>query len=97
MKNTIKEFKEFIASGNLVDFAVAFVLGLAVKAVIDAFINGIVLNAIAAIVGQPNFDAIGFNLGDSRILIGTFMTAFVNLLIVGAVLFVIVKIMNKMV
>ena len=50
---------------------------------------------IAAIVGQPNFDAIGFDLGDSRILIGTFLTALVNLLIVGAVLFAVVKAMTK--
>ena len=96
MKNTLKEFKDFIATGNLVDFAVAFVLGLAVKEVIDAFIKGIVLNGIAAIVGEPNFDSIGFDLGDSRILIGIFITAVVNLLIVGAVLFAIVKAMNAL-
>ena len=95
MKKTLTEFKNFIATGNLVDFAIAFVLGIAVKAVIDAFINGIILNMIAAIVGQPNFDAIGFDLGDSRILIGTFLTALVNLLIVGAVLFAVVKAMTK--
>ena len=95
MKKTLTEFKNFIATGNLVDFAIAFVLGIALKAVIDAFINGIILNMIAAIVGQPNFDAIGFDLGDSRILIGTFLTALVNLLIVGAVLFAVVKAMTK--
>ena len=95
MKKTLTEFKNFIATGNLVDFAIAFVLGIAVKAVIDAFINGIILNMIAAIVGQPNFDALGFDLGDSRILIGTFLTALVNLLIVGAVLFAVVKAMTK--
>ncbi len=95
MKKTLTEFKNFIATGNLVDFAIAFVLGIAVKAVIDAFINGIILNMIAAIVGQPNFDAIGFDLGDSRILSGTFLKALVNLLIVGAVLFAVVKAMTK--
>ena len=96
MKNTLKEFKDFISSGNLVDLAVAFVLGLAVKAVIDAFINGIVLRIIAAIVGKPSFDDIGFFLGDTRILVGTFITAVVNLLIVGGVLFIVVKAMAKM-
>jgi len=96
MKSMLKEFKDFIASGNLVDLAVAFILALAVKDVIDSFINGIVLNIIAAIVGQPNFDAIGFDLGDSRILVGTFVTAIVNLIIVGAALFFVVKVMSKL-
>ena len=96
MKNTLKEFKDFIVAGNLVDVAVAFVLALTVKTVIDSFINGIVLNLIAAIVGQPNFDSIGFDLGDSRILVGTFITAVVNLIIVGAVLFAVVKFMAKL-
>lgn len=96
MNKTLKEFKDFIASGNLVEIAVAFVLAIAVKEVIDSFINGIVLNFIAAIVSQPNFDSIGFDLGDSRILVGTFLTALVNLLIVGAVLFAVVKAMAKL-
>ncbi|MFN8015965.1 MAG: large conductance mechanosensitive channel protein MscL [Acidimicrobiia bacterium] len=95
MKNTLKEFKDFIATGNLIDLSVAFVLGLAVKAVIDSFINGIVLNIIAAIVGKPNFDDIKIGIGKSDILIGTFLTAVVNLLIVGAVLFAVVKVMTK--
>ena len=96
MKNLLKEFKDFISGGNLIDVAVAFILALYVKAVIDSFINGIVLNVISAIVGKPNFDAIGFDLGDSRILIGTFITAVVNLVIVGAVLFAVVKGYNKL-
>jgi|APTNR8051073442_1049403.scaffolds.fasta_scaffold121887_1 large conductance mechanosensitive channel len=95
MKNTLKEFKEFISAGNLVDLAVAFILAISVKAVIDSFINGIVLNLIAAIVGEPNFDSIVIGVGESDILIGTFITAVVNLLIIGAVLFAVVKVMAK--
>lgn len=96
MKQTLKEFKDFISSGNLVDLAVAFVLGIAVSQVITTFINGIVMNFIAAIVSQPDFSSVGFDLGDSRIQLGNFINACVNLVIVGAVLFVIVKAMNKM-
>lgn len=95
MKNLAKEFKDFIAGGNLIDTAIAFILALYIKEVVDSFINGIVLNVLAAIVGKPDFDAIGFDLGDSRIYIGTFITAVVNLVIVGAVLFVVVKGYNK--
>lgn len=93
MKSLLKEYRDFISAGNLIETAVAFILALYVKGVIDSFINGIVLNVIAAIVGKPDFDSITFDLGKSEILVGTFITAVVNLLIVGAVLFAVVKIM----
>ncbi len=56
MKNFLKEFKEFIATGNLVELAVAFILALAIKQVIDAFMNSVVNPLIGAIVGKPNLD-----------------------------------------
>ena len=56
MKSFFKEFKEFISKGNLVEVAVAFVLGLAFKAVIDAFMTGIVNPIIGLILGKPNLD-----------------------------------------
>src|SRR5688572_19950633 len=56
MRTFLKEFKEFISAGNLVELAVAFILGLAIKAVIDAFIQNVVNPIIGAIVGEPNLD-----------------------------------------
>ena len=56
MKNLLKEFKDFIARGNLVELAVALVLALAFKSVIDAFMNNVVNPLIGAIVGKPNLD-----------------------------------------
>jgi large conductance mechanosensitive channel len=91
----IKEFRNFLLQGDIIALAVAFIMALAFKAVIDTFTNGIVLNFIAAIVGKPNFDDIGIDIGDSRLLIGTFLTAVVNLILVGAaVFFFIVKPVN---
>ena len=91
----LKEFRNFLLQGDIIGLAVAFIMGLAFKGVIDAFTNGIVLNFIAAIVGKPNFDDIGLDIGDSRLLIGTFLTAVVNLILVGgAVFFFIVKPVN---
>jgi large conductance mechanosensitive channel len=92
----IKEFKEFIAGGNMIELAVAVILGAALKAVIDAFTNNVVMQIIAAIVGKPNFDEVGFNLGDSFIGIGTVITAFIQLVLVGLVLFFLIKAYNKM-
>lgn len=97
MKNTLKEFKDFIAGGNLVDVAVAFIMALYIKELVDSFIQGIVLRFVAAVVGKPDFSSIVIPLwGEKDLLVGTFITALVNLIIVGAVLFTVIKAMNKM-
>ena len=97
MKNFFKEFKEFISKGNLVEVAVAFVLGLAFKAVIDAFMTGIVNPIIGLILGKPNLDdVLTFTVRDSTISIGLVLTQIVSLIIVGFVLFLIVKAYNRM-
>ena len=57
MKKFLKEFRDFIATGNMVEFAVAVVLGAAVKAVIDKIMEAVVNPLIGAIVGKPNLDS----------------------------------------
>ena len=93
MNSTIvKEFRDFLLQGNLLELAVAFIMAAAFGAVVIAFTDGIIMAFIAAIFGEPNFDSIGLDVGDGRLLIGTFLTALVNLFIVGlAVFFFIVK------
>lgn len=83
----IKEFRDFLVRGNLIELAVAFVMAGAFATVVAAFTDGIVMQFLAAIFGEPNFDSIGIDIGDSRLLIGTFLTALVNLVIVGAAVF----------
>lgn len=95
MKNFLKEFKDFIATGNLIELAVAFILAAAVKVVIDSFVNDIMMQIIAAIFGQPDFSRIGIDIGDARILIGNFINTVISLLIIGFVLFMIVKAYNR--
>jgi large conductance mechanosensitive channel len=102
MKNFLKEFKEFIATGNLVEVAVAFILALAIKAVIDAFMAGVVNPIIGAIVGKPNLDDfLSFTVrkgteNEATIKIGVVLTQLISLIIVGLVLFVALKAYNKM-
>ena len=102
MKNFLKEFKEFIATGNLVEVAVAFILALAIKAVIDAFMAGIVNPVIGAIVGKPNLDNfLTFTVrkgtsNQSTISFGVVLTQIISLIIVGLVLFMALKAYNKM-
>ena len=96
MKNLIDEFKEFALKGNLIDLAVAFILGLAFSAVVTALVNGVLLQLVAAILGQPSFDQLSINLNDTPIRYGSFLTALVNFLLVAAVLFLVVKAVNRL-
>jgi large conductance mechanosensitive channel len=102
MKNFLKEFKDFIATGNLVEVAVAFILALAIKAVIDSFMSGIVNPLIGAIVGKPNLDnflTITVRKGEpdqAIISVGVVLTQVISLIIVGLVLFLVLKAYNKM-
>ncbi|MEP7047789.1 MAG: MscL family protein [Ilumatobacteraceae bacterium] len=102
MKNFMKEFKDFIATGNMIELAVAFILGLAVKAVIDAFMAGVANPLIGAIVGKPNLDNfLTFTVrkgtaNQSTISFGVVLTQLISLIIVGLVLFMFVKAYNKM-
>lgn len=96
MGELVKEFKEFVNRGNLVELAVAFTLTLFFVPVVNAIVDGVILNLIAAIFGQPNFDSITIGVGEAELLIGTVITALVTFLIVAFVCFLIVKAYNAM-
>ena len=102
MKKFIREFRDFIATGNVIDLAVAVVLGVAVKAVIDRFMEAVVNPLIGAIVGKPNLDAfltITIRKGqanESVISFGAVLTQVINLVIVGLVLFLCVRTYNRL-
>ena len=92
----LKEFKEFIAKGNLMQIAVAFILGVAFAAVVTAF-TAMVLGAIAYVFGANlAFSDIGVHKDGVLIIpIGTFIAAVINFVIVAFVLFMIVKVYNR--
>lgn len=96
MKNFATEFKEFISKGNLVELAVAFVMALFFVPIVNAIVEGVLLQLIAGIFGQPNFDSIGFDVGDAFVSIGAVITAIVNFVIVAFVCFLIVKAYNHL-
>ncbi len=91
VKGLVAEFKAFILRGNVLDLAVAVIIGVAFGAVVDAFSKGILMALIAAIFGQPNFDSITIHLGDGRIAVGAFLTALMNFLLIAFALFVVIK------
>jgi large conductance mechanosensitive channel len=83
----IKEFREFILRGNVVDLAVAVVIGAAFGAVVAAFVADIVTPLIAAIGGQPDFSRLKFTINKSTFLYGHFINAIISFLIIAAVIF----------
>ena len=91
----VQEFKEFVSKGNLVDLAVAVVLGLAFAAVVNSLVADVVTPLIAAIFGEPDFSAITIPVGDSEILIGNFLNALISFVIVAFVLFLVVRAYNR--
>lgn len=91
MKQLLKDFRDFALKGNVIDLAVAVVIGVAFNAVVTSLVNDVVMPIIAAIVGKPDFDDLTFTLGDTPVFYGSFLTALVNFLIIAATLFVIVR------
>jgi large conductance mechanosensitive channel len=92
----IKEFKAFMMKGNLIEIAVAFIMGLAFAAVVTSF-TGVVLGAIAYVFGgDVSFDKIGVHSGEDLVIpIGVFLTALVNFVIVAFILFLVVRAYNR--
>jgi large conductance mechanosensitive channel len=96
MKDLLTEFKAFVNRGNLVELAVAFTLTLFFVPVVNAIVDGLIMQLIAGIFGQPSFDSIVIDVGDAQLQIGTVITAIVTFLIVAFVCFLIVKAYNAM-
>lgn len=91
MKSFVKEFRDFIATGNMIELAVAVILGAAIGAAIKAFTEGILMQIVAAIIGKPDFSRIVWGLGDADLQIGLFINSLIYLLSTGLVLFMIIK------
>ena len=93
----LKGFREFITRGNVLDLAVAVVIGAAFTAVINALVKGFINPLISALFGKPNLDDVGvFTINNSVFSIGIILTAIVNfLLVAAAVYFFIVMPYNK--
>jgi large conductance mechanosensitive channel len=93
----IKGFREFIMRGNVVDLAVAVVIGAAFKAVVDAFVADIVTPIIAAIGGKPDFSTLKFTINKSAFFYGAFINTIISFLIVAAAIyFFVVLPLNKL-
>jgi large conductance mechanosensitive channel len=86
----MRGFKAFLLRGNVVDLAIAVVIGIAFAAVVAAFVKDLVTPLIAAIGGQPDFSTLHFTVNKSKFLYGEFVNAVIAFLIIAAVLYFLV-------
>jgi large conductance mechanosensitive channel len=94
----LKGFRQFVLRGNVLDLAVAVVIGGAFGAVVTALVKDLLTPLIAAVVGKPDFSAIAFTVNGSQFLVGEFVNAVVSFLLVAAAMyFFVVAPMNAIV
>ena len=86
----MKGFKAFLLRGNVIDLAVAVVIGVAFAAVVAAFVKDLVTPLIAAIGGQPDFGGLYFTINRSKFLYGDFFNSIISFLIIAAVIYFLV-------
>jgi len=92
----IQEFKDFINRGNVLDLAVAVVLGAAFGAVVTSFVDDVLMQVIAAIGGQPDFSSLAIDLGDGELRYGAFLTAITSFVLIAFGVFIVVKAVNAL-
>lgn len=93
----MRGFRDFILRGNVVDLAIAVVIGAAFGAIVEALVKDLITPLIAAIGGQPDFSQIYFTINNSKFLIGDFINAIISFLIIAAVVyFFVVKPVNRL-
>jgi large conductance mechanosensitive channel len=93
----VKEFRDFLFRGNIVELAVAFVMGLAFAAVINSLVSNLLLPVVAMIIGKPDFSDLTFTINDARFRYGAFITDLIQFVaIAGAVFFFVVKPVNAL-
>ena len=89
------EFKAFISRGNVLDLAVAVIIGGAFGAIVTSFVNDIIMPLVGVILGGIDFTSLSITLGSSAILYGNFIQAIINFLIIAFSIFLVVKAANS--
>ena len=91
----IKEFKEFISKGNVMDMAVGIIIGSAFTAIVNSLVDSILMPIIGAICGGFSVDQMSWKIGEAAIGYGAFIQAIIDFLLIAWVLFMIIKALNK--
>lgn len=83
----LKGFRDFILRGNVVDLAVAFIMGAAFNAIVTSLVKDVIMQIVAALIGKPDFSYLVFKLNGTPVMIGNFLTSVVSFLIVAFVVY----------
>lgn len=90
------EFRKFIAKGNVIDLAVAVILGAAFTAIVTSLTNDIIMPLIGVILGGVDFATLSIQVGEATVAYGLFIQAIINFLLIALVLFFMVRSINRM-
>jgi large conductance mechanosensitive channel len=93
----VREFRDFVFRGNIIELAVAFVMGLAFAAVVNSLVNNLLMPVIAMLIGKPDFNDLTFTANDAVFRYGAFITDVIQFVaIAAAVFFFVVKPVNAL-
>lgn len=96
MKKNISEFKKFIARGNVIDLAVGVIIGGAFSSIVTSLVNNILTPILGLVLGGIDFSNLSITFKDTEILYGAFIQSVIDFLIIAICIFVLVKIINKL-
>jgi large conductance mechanosensitive channel len=92
----LKEFRDFVMRGNVLDLAVAVIIGVAFGAIINSLVNDILMPLIGILIGGIDFTKLAIQVGSATVKYGAFIQAVVNFLIIAFVIFMIVRTINRL-
>lgn len=96
MKKVIKEFKEFINKGNVVDLAVGVIVGTAFSKIVTSLVNDMLMPLIGVLIGGLNFTSLSITIKNSSIMYGNFIQNIIDFLIIAFCVFMFVKLINRL-
>ncbi len=94
--STLKEFKQFISRGNVIDLAVGVIIGSAFGKIVSSIVNDILMPLIGIIIGGLDFSSLSIKVGSANIQYGLFIQNVIDFLIVAGCIFILIKIINKL-
>ena len=92
----IKEFKEFVMRGNVMDLAVAVIIGGAFGKIVSSLVSDIIMPLIGLIIGGIDFSGLAFTLGNAKVTYGNFINNMIDFLIIALVIFLMIKAINSL-
>lgn len=92
----LKEFRDFISKGNVLDLAVAVIIGGAFGAIVNSFVDDILMPLVGVIIGGIDFTGLTIDVGDAHVLYGNFIQAIINFLVIAAAMFIVVRSYNQL-